>query len=178
MQGWDCLRSIFPWCASLWRGISCLFYWVSGRMWGLLGNFPVSHVMKEPAQNYRFILRDGIWISSMALNMSFQRRSGFSELKEEFIKILIACERVFMWQIFKVGPEQYLDDLDTFLHWTLFKVSLLFNFLKSKLGHDIYSDLMLFACSKFDYIFNSYSSCFTVDCNLISLLNWMKVQLN
>lgn len=26
---------------------------------------------------------------------------------------------------------------------------------------------MLFACSKFDYIFNSYSPCFTVDCNLI-----------
>lgn len=101
-------------------------------MWGLLGNFLWSHVMKEPAQNYRFILRDGIWISSVELNMCSQRRSGFSELKEEFIKILIACEKVFMWLIFKVGPEECLNDLDTFLHWTLFQVSLLFNFLNQK----------------------------------------------
>lgn len=63
--------------------------------------------MKEPAQNYRFILKDGIWISSMALNMCSQMRSGFSELKKEFRKILIACESVFVWQIFRVGPEQY-----------------------------------------------------------------------
>lgn len=103
----------FSWCSSLWWGISCLFYWVS-CMCGLLGNFPWSHMMEEPAQNYRFILRDGIWISSMAFNVYSQRRSGFSEFKKEFVKILIACERIFVWQIFKVGPEQYLSSPDTF----------------------------------------------------------------
>lgn len=122
----------FSWCASLTWGMSCLSYWVSCMMWELLGNFPWSHMMKELAQNYRFILKDSIWISSMALNMYSQRRSGFSKLKKEFIKILIACERVFVWQIFKVGPEQYLNDLDTFLHPRLFEVSVLFNFLNQK----------------------------------------------
>lgn len=81
-------------------------------MWRLLGYFLWSQIMKEPAQNFRFILRDDIWISSMELNMCSQRRSGFSEL--------MACEKVFVWQIFKVGPEQYLNDRDTFLHGTLF----------------------------------------------------------